>query len=136
MISNISSPVLPFLACITTAYSVSGVMLNVYKTAVDSILVCFCSDMVTNKATGKYAMSKNLFRFIKKKAKRYAYESTKYNKVDRGEDGLVYEEVGDTMAEVDINDENLDHGAANDNELELDAQQGAVSSKPERKLVV
>jgi hypothetical protein len=53
LISNLSSPVLPFLACITFSYSVAGVMLNVYKTSVDSILLCFCSDMITNKESGE-----------------------------------------------------------------------------------
>ncbi|MDA9686936.1 hypothetical protein N9U05_00425 [bacterium] len=55
-------------------------------------------------------MSKNLFRFIKKRAKKYAAESTKYQKVDNGEDGIMYVETEDKMAGVEIGDEDLDHG--------------------------
>jgi hypothetical protein len=80
-------------------------------------------------------MSKNLFRFIKKKAKKYAFESTKFKKVDDGEDGVCYHPVEDTMQDVQIDDADLDHGAENSDE-EDDHYQQPVAAKKEIRMVV
>ena len=70
-------------------------------TAVDAILVCFCSDIIHNEQTGKYAMSEKLYHFVKEKAPQYASDSVKFKRERNNKTGEVeYNRVEDPIKEA------------------------------------
>ncbi|EQC34036.1 hypothetical protein SDRG_08250 [Saprolegnia diclina VS20] len=72
-VANINSPVFPLLVCGLLAYGIATMFLNVYETAIDTILLCFCEDCKVNKATGTYYMSDELLAYVDGAAKKHAF---------------------------------------------------------------
>ncbi|OQR99265.1 choline transporter-like protein [Achlya hypogyna] len=72
-VEDIQSPVFPLLVCGLLAYGVSTMFLNVYETAIDTILLCFCEDCKINKESGTYFMSDELLSFVDGAAKKAAF---------------------------------------------------------------
>jgi hypothetical protein len=68
-LDRLSSPVMPLLAVVILSYSVANTVLSVFKTAIDTLLICFCEDVRVNEDCGEYFMSDQLLRLIEVKAK-------------------------------------------------------------------
>jgi hypothetical protein len=63
-LAEISSPVLPMLATMLLAFSVSSYVFAVYSMAIDTILLCYCEDLQINNAKTGYFMSEGLQKCI------------------------------------------------------------------------
>ncbi|KAF0684105.1 Aste57867_23892 [Aphanomyces stellatus] len=72
-VANISSPVFPLLVCGLLSFTIASFFLDVYETAIDTILLCFCEDCKVNQASGTYYMSDELLAFVDGAAKKHAF---------------------------------------------------------------
>ncbi|GAB1603868.1 hypothetical protein Ahia01_000668100, partial [Argonauta hians] len=65
--SQLHYPWLPFLAICVTTFLIAGCFFSVYKTAIDSLFVCFSEDLILNDGVDQpYFMNKGLMKYMKK----------------------------------------------------------------------
>ncbi|ETW09874.1 hypothetical protein H310_00321 [Aphanomyces invadans] len=72
-LDNLSSPVFPLLVCGLLSYTIASFFLDVYETAIDTILLCFCEDCKVNQGSGTYFMSDELLAYVDGAAKKHAF---------------------------------------------------------------
>ncbi|RHY10575.1 hypothetical protein DYB36_001753 [Aphanomyces astaci] len=76
-LDNLSSPVFPLLVCGLLSFTIASFFLDVYETAIDTILLCFCEDCKVNQASGTYFMSDELLAYVDGAAKKHAFDHFK-----------------------------------------------------------
>jgi choline transporter-like protein 2/4/5 len=72
-LKHVSSPIFPMLLTGLLGYAVASFFLDIYGTAIDTILLCFCEDCQVNKSSGTYYMSDELLAYIDGPAKKNAF---------------------------------------------------------------
>merc|ERR1719421_1017622 len=82
---KVSNSALPVLITMMFGFGIGSACLEVYETAIDTILLCFCMDKEQNEKLGKMKAGAHLQEFVSQSAKKAAQLDGKGDGGDAGE---------------------------------------------------